>query len=1024
MVRVGDKIGNYQVVRSLGSGAMGTVYEAQHEQIKSRVAVKILHPHFAEHRGLRDRFFQEAYTANRVSHPGVVSVFDHGQVGDSAYIIMEFLAGETLQARMRRGGKHIDQNTALRLLRQIAWICAAAHQKSIVHRDLKPENMMVIPDPFTFGGERVKILDFGIAKLLDQVRPAGHSQGLFGTPMYMAPEAWEGSQHIDQSADVYSLGVIAYELFAGQPPYEDAEDNIARWQEQHSHVIPKALNSVDASIPYRISQLVERMMAKDRQQRPTMLEVARTLERLVGANLRFRAGGFVRDGEFYLRRAADETVFQALRRGKDVVVIGSRLSGRTSLRIRIQHRLSALRDAEHPEGIRCSVIDLLAISRTGTAESFFFELVRELHRGLGLDGSPGDFWNAHTELSPSDRWLRLLTDLPSLVFQPAVLLVDHLDVMAELPQGIRELLLDSLTTQKAQPSPTHQGYSVCVCVFGNPAIWSSPPSASSEQEATTTTFPIGSGSPSARKGKAMVRIDLADFSIEEASGLLPGLHALGTASESLFRELYQLSAGHPYLLQRLCESVSGGLQPDGSLKAVVESAVSTLAAAQARQEEPIFTGAERYLTGSDNSAIAARRMYARLLAGQTIPGTWGTEDAARTQLALVCAGVAVWKNRELVLRNELFRRLLGESWLAEKDRVRPIAEPLRVFSDRGGDERYLLSGVVLASVLSWSEGRNDLTVEEQHFLGQSLQRERKGQRRQIASLSLGLLLVVGLLVLTAFSLRNAQRAELAVRNKQVELILAVADAQRAQNEAEQARNQIDSARKKTQLALRAADEAIAAQSAALQAQGKAQSVAAEQRGIATQARLNALAALQRATLASQEAQSANQKADATQRQAMLTVQSAAQSEQQLRVQLDQSERQRSSAEQRLVQMQQQNVELQQKLSAALAAATEALAAARPSPAKEAAGKEAAAKEPESASRESVNKELPSKESSAPPAKDPTSTEAGDPGRSASAPATAKDPEKKEAVKSEPERREPEKKEPEKKESEKKDSVPA
>lgn len=81
MVQVGDKIGNYQVVRSLGSGAMGTVYEAQHEQIKSRVAVKILHPHFAQHSGLRGRFFQEAYTANRVNHPGVVSVFDHGQVG-------------------------------------------------------------------------------------------------------------------------------------------------------------------------------------------------------------------------------------------------------------------------------------------------------------------------------------------------------------------------------------------------------------------------------------------------------------------------------------------------------------------------------------------------------------------------------------------------------------------------------------------------------------------------------------------------------------------------------------------------------------------------------------------------------------------------------------------------------------------------------------------------------------------------------------------------------------------------------
>ena len=141
MVQVGDRIGNYQVIRSLGSGAMGTVYEAQHEQIKSRVAIKILHPHFAQHSSLRGRFFQEAYTANRVNHPGVVTVFDHGQVGDSAYIIMEYLAGETLHARMRRGGKRLEQNTALRLLRQIAWICSAAHQKSIVHRDAYEKTM-------------------------------------------------------------------------------------------------------------------------------------------------------------------------------------------------------------------------------------------------------------------------------------------------------------------------------------------------------------------------------------------------------------------------------------------------------------------------------------------------------------------------------------------------------------------------------------------------------------------------------------------------------------------------------------------------------------------------------------------------------------------------------------------------------------------------------------------------------------------------------------------------------------------
>ena len=429
MVRIGDKIGNYQVARSLGSGAMGAVYEGVHERIGSRVAIKVLHANYAQNQDIRRRFFQEAYTANRVNHAGVVSVFDHGQDDQLAYLIMELLSGESLHARVRRGGKLIDRPAALRLMRQLASVCEAAHQKAIVHRDLKPENVMVVADPFTFGGERIKVLDFGIAKLLDRVRPPGlpsQSVGLFGTPMFMAPEAWEGAEAIDQAADVYSLGVIFFEVFTGRSPFEDAGDNIARWQEIHRTVIPKALRSLDGSIPEALDVLTARMLHKDRRQRPSSAEVARELDQLVGANLRFRAGGFVRDGEFYVRRPADEELFAALQSQKDCQVLGARQSGKTSLRVRTEHRLLTLRDPLHKQGVMCATLDLLALCRDGQRpDVFYFEVLRSVHRGLLLGGFPGDFWQEHAAEPPAQRFTTFLTELPDQLTQPAVIFFDH-----------------------------------------------------------------------------------------------------------------------------------------------------------------------------------------------------------------------------------------------------------------------------------------------------------------------------------------------------------------------------------------------------------------------------------------------------------------------------------------------------------------------------------------------------------------------------------------------------------------------
>ncbi len=632
MVRIGDKIGNYQIVRSLGSGAMGAVYEGVHEHIQSRVAIKILHANYAQSEDIRRRFFQEAYTANQVNHAGVVSVFDHGQDADVAYLVMELLNGELLQTRVRRGGKLIDRPAALRLMRQLASVCEAAHEKAIVHRDLKPENVMVVADPFTFGGERVKVLDFGIAKLLDRVRAPEQaprqSVGLFGTPMYMAPEAWEGAQAVDEAADIYSLGVIMFEVFAGRPPFEDAGDNIARWQEIHSTVVPPALRSLDGSIPESLSNLTARMLHKERLQRPNAAEAARVLEQLVGTNLRFRAGGFVRDGEFYVRRAADEQLFAALRRQKDCQVLGARQSGKTSLRVRTENRLVTLRDPLHKQGVLCATLDLLALCRDELRpDVFYFEVLRTLHRGLLLAGFPGDFWQENAALPPAQRFTTFLTRLPAQLMQPAVIFFDHVEALRRMPDAAAELLAALRALQDASAKAAPQG---CInfCLLGLVPL--------------EELVPPREGRLTGRQSVLLTQsIELGDLTRTEMDALLPGLHSLGAASRNVLAEVFSWTAGHPYFAQRLCEHLASRPLPDGSIQNIAEAAVSDVIAAHQRGEEAALLHADRLLSRSDAAGIGARRLYRRLLLGEKVPIE--PHDAAQRLLSPSMTGCTAFR---------------------------------------------------------------------------------------------------------------------------------------------------------------------------------------------------------------------------------------------------------------------------------------------------------------------------------------------------------------------------------------------
>ena len=200
----GTTIGQYQIVKKIGEGGMGAGYRATHTLLGRPAAIKLLLPVLSHQREIVDRFFNEARATTAVSDPGIVQVFDFGIHTDgSAYIVMELLEGEPLEARIQRGT--ISVADALRITRQVAGSLGAAHARGIVHRDLKPENIFMVRDTEAQGGERPKILDFGIAKLNGDTgdRKRTRTGMLLGTPVYMSPEQCRGAGTIDHRAEVY-----------------------------------------------------------------------------------------------------------------------------------------------------------------------------------------------------------------------------------------------------------------------------------------------------------------------------------------------------------------------------------------------------------------------------------------------------------------------------------------------------------------------------------------------------------------------------------------------------------------------------------------------------------------------------------------------------------------------------------------------------------------------------------------------------------------------------------------------------
>src|SRR5438552_3784116 len=283
MLSTGTKLGPYQIVAPLGAGGMGEVYRARDTRLGREVAVKVLPESFSKDPDRLRRFEQEARAASQLNHPNIVTVHDVGTYEAGPSAVQELLEGETLRERLRTGA--LPASKAVECGIQVARGLAAAHEKGIVHRDLKPENLFLTSD------DRVKILDFGLAKLAVAEGPAAEQNGLpaateataagivMGTLGYMSPEQARG-QTVDQRADIFALGAILYEMLSGTSAFKrgSSADTMSAILKEDPPELPN-----DSKVPPALDRIVRRCLEKQPNQRfQDTSDVAFALEALRG----------------------------------------------------------------------------------------------------------------------------------------------------------------------------------------------------------------------------------------------------------------------------------------------------------------------------------------------------------------------------------------------------------------------------------------------------------------------------------------------------------------------------------------------------------------------------------------------------------------------------------------------------------------------------------------------------------------------------------------------------------------------
>lgn len=267
--------GRFQIEHEIGRGGTGTVYRARHTSLNRTVAVKVLKPEYAREREIADRFMREARTTARVRHTSAAMIYDAGRLPDGRpFMVMEYVEGRTLADVLRAEGR-LTPERAVKIACDILGVLEAAHACGVVHRDLKPSNVML-------RGTQVCVLDFGIAKVLapdadsDATRTCATTDSgmLVGTPRYMSPEQCTG-EAVGPASDLYSVGVMLYEMLAGNPPFTDGLASAVLVKQATQ--MPAGLHTLRAELPRPLVVATHKLLAKEPRRRPASATEARIM---------------------------------------------------------------------------------------------------------------------------------------------------------------------------------------------------------------------------------------------------------------------------------------------------------------------------------------------------------------------------------------------------------------------------------------------------------------------------------------------------------------------------------------------------------------------------------------------------------------------------------------------------------------------------------------------------------------------------------------------------------------------------
>jgi serine/threonine protein kinase/Tfp pilus assembly protein PilF len=263
---IGENIGPYRLLEQLGQGGMATVFKAYHPALDRYVAIKALHPALTNEPNFLARFQREAQVVARLEHPNIVPVYDYSEYEGRPYLVMKYIEGETLKARLKRGP--LDRTELGAVVDSVGAALSYAHQQGVLHRDVKPSNVLLATDG------RIYLADFGLARMAEAGESTISSDVMLGTPQYISPEQASGRHDLDNGTDIYSFGILLYELLVGKVPYiADTPYSII-----HDHIyaplpLPRSSNP---EIPEAVERVLLRALAKDRLDR--FVDIAALLE--------------------------------------------------------------------------------------------------------------------------------------------------------------------------------------------------------------------------------------------------------------------------------------------------------------------------------------------------------------------------------------------------------------------------------------------------------------------------------------------------------------------------------------------------------------------------------------------------------------------------------------------------------------------------------------------------------------------------------------------------------------------------